>query len=191
MAIELGSIKLDKISRIQTLEQTNVVRFQIPGMEGELAQNLGRPAVRLRISGIFYGPTAAKRLEGLRKMHLAKEAVEFLADIVGKAFFALVVLDRFEVVQDANDPDQFSYLLEVVEYKEPPKPVLLDLPKVNERIFEDARQFMTSVLLSDQLDLPNIKDPTTPIKDMLTGVKKTLKLLEEEELTFIEIFGEN
>jgi len=191
MAIELGGIKLDKISRLQTLEQTTFVRFQVPGMEGELAQNLGRPSVRLRIAGIFYGNKAAERLAVLRKMHLAKEAVEFLADIVGKAFFALVILDRFEVVQDANNPDQFTYLLEVLEYKEPPKPVLLDFPKVNEGILQDAQQFMSAVLLPDQLDLPNIKDPTTPVKGMLTGVKKTLKLLDEEESTFTEIYGEN
>ncbi|HRI60104.1 MAG TPA: hypothetical protein PK228_10285 [Saprospiraceae bacterium] len=190
MAIEINGIKLTKISRINTLEKAGFVRHRIPGMEGELAQNLGRPSVRLQIEGIYYGPKAQEGLEQLRKVHLDKEPVEFLADIIGKSYFAMVVLDRFDVVQDAQAPDQYSYLLEIVEYVEPPKPVLLDIKGVDAGILQDAQQFMNIVQLPDQLQLPELKDPTVPMQDMLTGVQETLNPLQEEQSTLTKIFGE-
>lgn len=189
MAIELGGIKLRKISRINSLEQAGFVRHRIPGLEGELAQNLGRPSVRLEIEGIHYGPDAQEGLDSLRKMHVEKEPVEFLADIIGKAYFALVILDRFEVIQDAQAPDQYSYLLEIVEYVKPPEPVLQQIPAVDAGILQDATQFMDLVQLPDQLNLPEISDPTVPMKNMLTGVKETLMPLENEQSTLAEIFG--
>ena len=45
MAIELGGIALNKISRITTREQAGFVRHRPPGMEGELTQHLGRAAI--------------------------------------------------------------------------------------------------------------------------------------------------
>ncbi len=190
MAIELGGIKLRKISRINSLEQAGFVRYRIPGLEGELAQNLGRPAVRLEIEGIFYGQQAQEGLDGLRKMHLDKEPVEFLADIIGKAYFALVVLDRLEVEQDAQAPEQYSYRLEIVEFVKPPEPVLLNIPEVDTGILQDATGFMDLVQLPDQMNLPEINDPTVPMQNMLTGVKDTLKPLENEQATLNEIFGQ-
>jgi hypothetical protein len=189
MALELGGIKLSKITGIRTLEQTGFVRYAVPGMEGELTQNLGRPSVRLQIQGIHYGPNAAEGLEELRKMHFNKDPVEFLADVIGRSFFALVVLNRFEVVQEAGAPDQYSFLLEIVEYKEPPKPVLLDIKGVDVGILGEAQSFMSAFMLPDMIKLPEISDPTTPMEGMLTEVQTTMKLLENEESTLIEIFG--
>jgi hypothetical protein len=189
MAIELAGIQLSKITGIKTLEQTGFVRYAVPGMEGELTQNLGRPSVRLQIQGIHYGPDAEESLEQLREMHFKKDPVEFLADIIGKSFFSLVVLNRFEVLQKASAPDQYSFLMEIVEYKEPPKPVLLDTKGVDLGILSEAASFMNAFMLPDMLALPEISDPTVPMKGMLDEVLKTMEPVENEESTLIEIFG--
>lgn len=189
MAIEIAGIKLSKVHKIFTLEKSDFKRYRIPGLNGELAQDLGRQSVRLQIEGIFYGQTAMENLEQLRNLHKSKKPVEFIAEIIGLAYFAKVLLDRFEVTQQAKDQDQFSYILVVTEYLEPPQPVLLEKPNIDASVLSDARTFMDSVLLPDVLKLPEIKDPTTPMNSMLDSVKTIISPLDEESQTLTKIFG--
>ena len=93
MPIELAGIQLNRIHRITTLEQGAFVYHRIPGLEGDVVQNLGRDSVRLRIEGIFYGDSAREDMESLREIYKAKEPVDFLAEIVGQAYFAQVLLE--------------------------------------------------------------------------------------------------
>ena len=136
MPIELAGIRLDRIHKIVTLEQATLVSHQVPGLEGNVVQNLGRDSVRLQIEGIFYGTTATEDLEALRDVYKQRDPVDFLAEIVGQAYFGEVILERFEVQQLAQDPDQFSFTLTIAEYVVPPEPEataigILDLKNSN------------------------------------------------------------
>src|SRR5215471_3395507 len=122
MPVEVGGIKLYRVHKIVTLEQGAFVYHRIPGLEGNVVQALGRDSVRLQIEGIFYGPEAQDGLEGLREVYKAREPVDFLAEVIGQAYFGQVILERFEVSQLAGEPDQFSYRLVVTEYVKPPEP---------------------------------------------------------------------
>ena len=189
MPIELASIVLQKIHRINTLEQVGYVRHRVPGLDGELAQELGRQSVRLQIEGMFYGADAESELAKLRKIYRQKQAVEFLADILGNAYFAEVLIDRLEVRQRADEPSQYSYSLVITEYIKPPEAVLLEVPSVDTGILAEAKSFMDAVRLPDLLDLPEFKDPTTPLDGMLSGLRLALEPLNEEEQTINELFG--
>lgn len=168
MPVEIAKIKLPHIHRIMTLEQAALVYHRVPGLEGNIAQDLGRDSVRLQIEGIFYGPKAAEDLEALRKVYKKREAVDFLADVVGQAYFGKVTLDRFEVAEVAGEPDQFKYILTVVEYVQPPAATAASSAKVDAAIKVQAKEFIKIASLPASLNsgnLPAITNPAEPLQE--------------------------
>lgn len=194
MAIEIAGIALHKIHKIKTLEQADFVHHRIPGLEGNVVQNMGRNSVRIQVEGIFYGAQLKEDLEALRKIYKEKEAVDFLAEIVGQAYFSQVILDRFEVWQLAGDPDQFGYRLIVAEYVPPPEPETdsgfgLDTPEVDAAIELEALDFMEVIQIPDLLAIPDFGDPTIPLNSVLEGLESSLDTLTDSLSELNELFG--
>jgi hypothetical protein len=190
MAIEIGGISLNRIHRVSTLEQAAFVRHRVPGLEGDLVQNMGRASVRLGIEGIFYGDTAGDDLNALRDLYKAREPVDFLADITGHAYFAQVILEQFEVVQQAGEVNQFSYKLQVAEYVEPPESNTdLGLDDVNTDLELEALDFMDMIELPDLLSVPDFGDPTPPLSAVLDGIKSSLAPLTDATKALDDLFG--
>lgn len=195
MAIELAGIQLNRVHRIGTLEQATLVRHQIPGLEGNIVQNLGRDSVHLQIEGIFYGAPAKDDLEALRSVYKQREPVDFLAEIVGQAYFGQVILERFEVRQLADDPDQFSYTLTIAEYVEPPEPeaATVGVPDVDASILADAQSFADSVSnalgVLDTFSVPNFANPAPLLKGTLDSAKSALNGLGSVTTAMNELFG--
>jgi hypothetical protein len=183
MPIELAGIQLNRIHKIQTLEQGKLVYHQIPGMQGNMVQNLGRESVRLQVRGIFYGANAKKDLEALRKIYKQREPVDFLADVVGQAYFSQVILERFEVVQSAQEPDQFSYILVIAEYIPPSETKTISgASRVDAAIQSDAANFITVATLPDALQigaLPEITNPIEPLKGAINPLKEATNNFDE------------
>ena len=175
MPIELAGIKLSRIHKIVTQEQADFVSHRIPGLEGNVVQNLGRNSVHLQIEGIFYGRDVTENLERLRKVHKAREPVDFLAEIVGQAYFAQVILERFEVAQVAREPEQFSYNLTIAEHVVPPEPEPPGFAGVDASILQEAQSFMDVVQLPHLLSLPDFGNPTVPLNSILEDVGSSLE----------------
>lgn len=192
MAIELGDIRLGRVHRVATVEQAGLVHHRLPGLTGNVVQDLGRDSVRLVIEGIFYGPTAGDDLESLRQIHQAREPVDFLAELVGESYFAEVVLERLEVWQSASEPDQFSFALTVAEYVEPPEPEAPGLPEVDASILDEAQSFMDLATLPDMLQLgsiPDVTNPLEPLSGALDQVSEATRNLETVSSGLKTIFG--
>jgi len=174
MAIEIAGIQLNRVHQIETIEQNNFVYHQIPGKQGNLVQNFGRDSVRLQIKGIFYGNKYLVDLEKLRKIYKEQKPVEFIAEIIGQAYFSQVILERFAVVQSATDPDQFSYTLTLAEYVPPtPSQAFAQVAGVDANIKADAASFMTVAMLPDALQfgsIPAITNPIEPLKASLDPI---------------------
>ena len=181
MPIELADLTLNRIHNIVTMEAAALVHHQVPGMDGNAVQNLGRHSVRLRIEGIFYGPTAQDDLEQLRALYLKREPVDFIAYIVGQTYASQVVLDRFEVTEAAREPEQFSYALVVSEYVEPPK-TATGIDAVNNQIARDAEAMLDIATLPDALALgsiPELTNPFVPLKGSLDQVQTAATGLQD------------
>lgn len=191
MAIEIGGISLNRVHHISTLEKADFVRHRVPGLEGDLVQDMGRASVRLRLQGIFFGETAADDLTALRDLYLAREPIDFLADITGQAYFAQVILEQFEVVQQAGEVEQFSYQLVIAEYVEPPESDLgLDFGEVDLGLELEAFDFMDMIELPDLLGVPDFGDPTPPLSAVLDGIKNSLSGLTDSANVLSDMFGE-
>ncbi len=180
MPIEIGSIQLNRIHKLATLEQAALVEHRIPGLEGSVVQNLGRDSVRLQVEGIFYGPTARDDREAVRDLYKKREPVDLLVEIVGEAYFSQVLITRFEVFEVAGSPDEFGYTLHLMEYVEPPEPEAApDFAAVDASILEDAQSFMDAATLPDLLgSIPNIANPLEPLSGALDGVEDAMGGLE-------------
>jgi hypothetical protein len=191
MAIEIGGISLSRIHHLSTLEEAAYVRHRVPGLEGDLVQDMGRASVRLNIEGAFFGETALDDLNALRDVYKAREAVDFLADITGAAYFAQVILESFEVVQEAGDIEQYNFRVVVAEYVEPPDDGFdLGLDEVDLGLELEALDFMDMLELPDLLSIPDFGDPTPPLAAVLDGIKGTLGGLTESAGILSELFGE-
>jgi len=195
MTIELAGIQLNRVHRIATLERATLVRHRVPGLEGNLVQNLGRDSVQLQIEGIFYGATASDDLEALRTIYKNREPVDFLSAIAGQAYFGQVILEQFEVRQLAQEHDQFSYRLTIAEYVPPPQPEVpvSGILAVDDSILADAQNYMASVTGAldalDALSVPDFADPTPPLQGALDGVKGALNGLSSVATGLTDLFG--
>ncbi|MFM2375073.1 MAG: hypothetical protein RLZZ165_170 [Bacteroidota bacterium] len=172
------------------MEQASFVRHRIPGMEGDLAQDMGRASVRLGIEGVFFGDKAADELNGLRNLYKSRKPVDFLAEITGQAYFAQVILEQFEVVQQAGEVSQYSYHLQVAEYVKPNRSTTkTGYANANKLLKKEALNFMDMVKLPDLLSVPSFGDPTPPLGSVMDGLKTSLAPLNEAAATLSKLFG--
>lgn len=172
MPIEIAKTQLHQIHYLSTVEQANWVAHHVPGRDGTVTQDLGRASVRLDIRGICYGPQAQADLDQLRQVYKQREAVDFLADIVGQAYFSQVIIEQLEVTQSAQAPDEFSYRLVVAEFK--PAQARATPASLNQAIRADAAGFLTVASLPDALRigaLPGITNPVEPIKGAIAPIQ--------------------
>jgi hypothetical protein len=189
--IEIGGIQLNRVHRLATLEQAALVSHRIPGLEGSVVQNMGRASVQLEVEGIFYGETAKGELEGLRALYKKREPVDFLAEIVGEAYFSQVLITRFDVFEVAGNPDEYSYLLHILEYVVPPEPEAApDFADVDASILEDAQSFMDAATLPDLIgSIPNITNPLAPLDGALDSVEEAMSGLSSVTSSLQSLFG--
>ncbi len=190
MSIEVANIQLSKVHRVVTHEKADFISHRIPGLDGDVVQDMGRFSVRLRIDGIFYGTTAKDDLEALRDVYKAREPVDFLAEIVGQAYFAQVIIEQLDVRQAAQEPEQFTYQLTISEYVPPPQPAAgLSLPDIDADLSLDALDFMDMIQLPDLLSAPGFGDPTPPLKGILDELGKTMGNADAPAQQLSDLFG--
>lgn len=181
MPLEIAGIVLDQLVSIEASEGAHLVRHRVPGMSGELTQDLGRPSVRIRVRGIFYGSDAADRLGALRGHLLARTPVDFVCELIGQGYFAQVLVDHLEVSERAGGVDEFQYECVVSEYVPPPPPPASSvLDGLDAGILDEAASLMDDVqdALSEVAGLTDLLsgassfgNPTSRLPEMLESFK--------------------
>ena len=179
MTIELGTLSLDRLTRIAVVEQARLVRHGVPGLAGDLVQWLGRPSVQVHLEGVFFGADAATRLKALRQLHWDGAPVDFYAEAVGEGYFAQVVIGGLQVQQQAGAGDEYRYDCTLLEYVEPPAPVSADLlGGLDAGLLDEAGAFLDDVqnavaavadLTSLVAGMPSFGDPTARLREMPGG----------------------
>ncbi len=180
MAIELHGIDLENVHRITTLESGGFVAHHVPGGQGDLIQDTGRKSLQLQIDGILYGEKKDEDLKKLRDAYIKREAVEFLAQLTGQAYAAKVVIDTLRVMETGKFTNQYTYLLVIQEYVEPPSSGPVGLDNVNKQIGIEAMEIMDVMEIPELLALgsvPELSNPVAPLKDALTPVQEASKAL--------------
>ena len=191
MAIEINNIPLRQVHHITTHEGGGHVMQQVPGMAGDIAQDLGRAPLWVQIDGIFYGEEIDKELAELRTAFLNREPVEFLAQITGQAYAAKVLIDQLQVNESGEYPNQYTYQLTVAEYIEPPT-TNLDTGVTDTLVSLEAAEITGLMEIPDMLALgsiPELSNPAVPLKGVLSPMQEASKALVDASQGLSILFG--
>jgi hypothetical protein len=95
----------------------------VPGLAGDLHQDMGRGALAVEIVGSLNGDDLRDQfLKDVRERFLVGDPVDFVADIVKESELERVLIAELRVEEVAGDCDAFRYRIVLREYTEPPEP---------------------------------------------------------------------
>jgi hypothetical protein len=165
----LGGWEVPRIEGIRSWETRRLATLPVPGLSGDLHQDLGRGAIVIELSGSLSGDEARDvMLQEVRTKFLAGDPVDFVADIIGESELEQVLIERLHFAEHAAEPGGFRYSLRLREYTEPPEP-----PGFGEDfgLDVDLDLGLDIDLGLDLLDLAGLLGDVPEIGDMLTPVK--------------------
>jgi hypothetical protein len=117
-------------------------------------------------------------LSTLRTAYLEHAPVDFFTESVGEGYFTQVLISRLEISQRAGYLDQFDFACDVVEYVEPPEPVVSDpFAALDTGLLEDAASFVDEAQnaleqvsqLADLLSTPAFGNPVETLPGIESG----------------------
>jgi hypothetical protein len=168
----LGSFVLEGIEYIDSHEQRSLVEHRVPGLAGSYFQDVGSAPNTLFVVGTRHGDDARDAfLEGIRAVFNAGEQTTFTADINTATDLTDVVIEDLRVAEIAGAADSFRYVLRLRKYVEPPEPPAAGLSGLGSDLLDTAGDVVGALDTLDALaSIPNLGDPTPPLRDAVGGV---------------------
>src|SRR5947207_1309677 len=106
----VGEWELPSIERVELVESRRLVRLGVPGLDGDLQQDLGGESLTVAITGTLQGDERrASLLSDLQEHFRAGDPVPFVADIVESSELENVVITGFEVTEANDGADEVRY----------------------------------------------------------------------------------
>lgn len=183
----IGQYEVPGIQRIGAAEDRRLVAVSVPGLKGGLTQDLGSGSVSIHIEGTLAGDDARDGfLEKVREMFQAGKPVEFVADITSATSVEKVMVADLKVQEIAGSADSFRYSIALTQYVEPPPPPA----SVDGAVGAEAGQQFNAAQVPDLLNsLPNLSDPTPPLRGAIDGVKTAINSLTAVQGALKGLFG--
>lgn len=172
----LGDWEVTGITAIRALERRRLARMGVPGLDGDLQQDLGHESLAVEIHGSLQGDEVRDTfLTAVRERHLAGEPLAFVADIVTATQLEQVLVEECEVLESNDWAEHVRYRLVLREYVEPPEPPspVDDLgAELGLELDLLAELGLTGLELPNLLgDVPTLGDPVAPVQPALDGVR--------------------
>jgi hypothetical protein len=172
----IGGWSPPNIERIGAFEYRRLAVLPVPGLSGDLHQDLGRGALAIEIVGSLATDDARDQfLKDVREKFLAGAPVDFVADIAKESELERVLIEELRMEEVADDPDMFRYRIVLREYTEPPEPPApgLDLG-VDLGVDLDA----LAAAALDALDLPALLGEVPQVGQILEPLKPAAEALK-------------
>jgi hypothetical protein len=171
----IGSWEPPMIERIAAWESRRLSVLPVPGLSGDLHQDLGRGALSVEITGSLNGDeTRDAFLKEIREKFLAGNPVDFVADIVKESELEQVLIEELRLEEVAGETNAFRYHIVLREYTEPPEP---PSPGADFGLELDADLDLLAELGLDALDLPAIAADIPDVGDILAPIKPAAEQL--------------
>lgn len=175
----IGTWTPPAITRIRAAESRRLVTIPVPGLSGDLHQDLGRGALVVEIEGSLAGDDIRDQfLKDVREKYLAGEPVDFVADIAKESELERVWIEALAFEESADEPDVFFYRILLREYTEPPEPPApaADFGTELDGLLDDIADLGLDALDIPAVvaDLPTIGDVTAPIRPAAEGLQSAL-----------------
>lgn len=190
----LGEWEVPRLAAIQALEERVFAELPVPGRTGSLFHDLNTAPTRLLLRGSLYGDEARSEfLSTVREHFQAGEPISFVADIVTATEVRFVLIESLYVEESAERPDELEYEIAIRESPPPPPPAdplgALDL-----ELLDQATSFLDSVtgaldVIGSLESIPDIGDPTPPLRSALEGVTAAAEGLDAVVTTLHTLLG--
>ena len=172
----IGQWEIPRIERIQTLEERRIARLPVPGLLGDIQQDLGAASLTVEICGSLHGDESRDDfLQSLRESFRAGDPVSFAADITTASELDRVLIDELQLEEVNDAADSFHYRVVLREYVEPPAPpppvddLGLDLGVDLDSL---AAVGLAGLNLPDLLGgVPDVANPVPPLQGALQAVQ--------------------
>lgn len=172
----LGDWELPAIERVDLVESRRLARLSVPGLDGDLHQDLGSGGLTVAISGsVHTDERRSQVLTQIQEKYLAGEPLPFVADIVESSELEDVVIVGFGVSESADTPDVLRYRIVLRQYVEPPPPSD-PMPELPDDMLDELGELADGLLDGLDLpsllgDIPSLADPTAAIRPAMDGVR--------------------
>ena len=175
----IGTWSPPSITGIRASEARRLVTIPVPGLSGDLHQDLGRGALVVEIEGSLSGDDARDDfLKELREKYLAGVPVDFVADIAKESELEQVWIEALAFEESAEEPDVFFYRIVLREFTEPPEPPApaSDFGSELGADLDDLAALGLDALDIPAIvgDLPSVGDVTAPIRPGADALKSAL-----------------
>ena len=124
----LGDLELQQVQRIEVDGDQVLTRHDVPALEGDFFQRLGRRGALVTLTGVLTGPEARESLADLRERFRNAEPILFTADLAAATSLADVLIEDMQVAERAGHPDCFEYGFRLREFT-PPEPTQPETPE--------------------------------------------------------------
>ena len=172
----IGSWEPPMIERIAAWESRRLSVLPVPGLSGDLHQDMGRSALSVEITGSLNGDEVRDAfLKEIRERFLAGDPVDFVADIVKESELEQVLIEELRLEEVANEANAFRYHIVLREYTEPPEP---PSPAADFGVELDPELDLLAELGLDGLDLPAIAADIPDVGDILAPIKPAAEELK-------------
>lgn len=180
----IGEWEIPRIERIRTLEARRLARLSVPGLRGDLHQDLGQHSVVVEIVGSLHGDAERDQfLDSVRQPFNAGEPVAFVADITTATELENVLVEHLDLVEVNDHAESFRYTVRLRQYVEPPEPP----SPIDDLGAELGAELDALAALGDLAlelpnllgDIPSIGDPTPPLREALNSVEETVAPLAD------------
>lgn len=175
----LGDFALDGIEYIESSESRALAEHRVPGLAGNYFQDMGAVANTIVIAGTKNGDEARDDfLNGVRAIFNKGEQTTFVADINTATDITDVIIEDLDVAEVGGSAHSFRYQLKLRKYTKPPEPPQTSL--LDTGILGDALNVLDALNALDALSsIPNLGDPTGPIRGALDNLKSTTGGLDQ------------
>jgi hypothetical protein len=191
--VMLDDMALPLVQDVRTREDRAWVTHRVPGLEGAAHQHLGRRPTFITIVGAMADDTSLEALEQLRRKFRARAPVPFTADIATATNIQKVVIDDLNVTEVAGKPQQYRYVLRLVEHIPPPPPVQpLTAPGVDldaDGIFDQVTDLVGELPGLDGLLDFDLVNPVPPLQSLLEGFTETTRQLGDSLKPLDDLMG--
>jgi hypothetical protein len=172
----IGGWEVPRIERIETRERRRLARLPVPGLLGDLQQDLGAASLAVEITGSLSGDEARDDFLGsVREQFRAGQPTSFVADITTATELDQVLIEDLDLEEVNDAADSFRYRIVLREYVEPPEPPApLDSlgAELGAELDDLAGLGLDGLKLPDLLgDIPALGDPVAPLQPALDGVR--------------------
>jgi hypothetical protein len=111
-----------QIGEIRTSDSRMIVEHEIPGMQGNVFQDMGRGPVKISFNGSFYGRNATEDMSTLRQYYLEGSPVFFYSDFSTISDIVNVIIDFLEITKVVGEINKLEYSITLREsVSQPPQ----------------------------------------------------------------------